>query len=329
MKLGTLNLENNLILSPLLNVTTGPYRRFCKKFNKIGLVCVPMFYSKRITNEPKSVVHELYKIEEERPISVQLIGSDTEALKKAIEFLENYKFDVLDINAGCPSRRAIKASQGGYLLKDLRKLEELLNTALKYSSRPVSLKTRLGYENTIKINELARIVNNSGIEFLTVHARTVKNRFDNSLLDLETLKKLKKIAEIPLIGNGDINNPNFAKLFLDYTKVDGLMIGRGSMGNPKIFSQIYEYITNDKETLFKNNIDLMKKFIKIYEQTLDDFLDGISFNYPRNEYKFIELKRNSIWLTKNIDNSTDIRRELSRAKNLKQLRILLQRIFKK
>ena len=194
MRLGKLNLKNNLILAPMQNVTTGPYRRFCRKFHEIGLVCVPMFYSKGIANNPELLEYELHEIEKERPISIQLIGSDTDSIRKSIEYLESYKFDVLDINAGCPSKRAINSFQGGYLLKDLSKLEEVLNVAVKFSSNPVSLKTRIGFKNQFDLGDFQKIVNNSGIEFLTIHARTVKERLKESTLNLDVLKKLKELT---------------------------------------------------------------------------------------------------------------------------------------
>ena len=327
MKLGTLKLENNFILAPMLNVTTGPYRRFCRNFSKIGLVCVPMLYTKGIVSSPKSFEHELYKIEKERPISVQLIGSDPEALKKSIEYLESYKFDVLDINAGCPSKRAIRAQQGGYLIDDFKKLKVLLEIAVKFSSRPVSLKTRTGFKKNFDIATFKDIVNDSDIEFLTIHARTVKDRSNISAIDLNFVKKLKESVSIPLIGNGDIINPKFAKNFMDYTNVDAIMIGRGTLGNPEIFYQIHEYLTKGSEIPFINNKTLMRERVKLYENLLDDFLDGTTLHYPLEEYKFIELKRNSIWLTKNIRYSTELRRKLSDTKNLSQLNRVIQTII--
>jgi tRNA-dihydrouridine synthase B len=326
MKLGSLYLKNNLMLSPMMNVTTAPYRRFCRLFFDIGLVCVPMLYTKRLMNSPKSLEQELVKIEEERPISVQLIGSDIKALRKAIEYLESYRFDVIDINAGCPSKRAIQGKEGGYLLKDLPKLERILQIALKYSSRPVSLKTRLGFQDFDKIGDLAKIVNNSNISFLTIHARTVKSRVGNNTLNLDALKRIKELIRVPLIGNGDIINPDIAKNVLEYTKVDALMIGRGSIGNPKLFHQINEYLTKKIKTFTQNNIDSLKNYVKIYEQVLDDYIEETELNYPNEKYKFTELKRNAIWLTKNIKDSTFLRRELSNAKNLNQLRISLQNL---
>ena len=326
MKLGSITLKNNLVLAPLQNVTTAPYRRFCRLFFDIGLVCVPMLYTKRLMNRPKSLEQELAKIEQERPISIQLIGSDIEALRNAIEYLESYKFDVIDINAGCPSKRAIQSKEGGYLLKDLPKLAKILQIALKYSSRPVSLKTRLGFHNSDKIGDLAKIVNNSNISFLTIHARTVKNRFGNNTLNLDALKRLKELIRVPLIGNGDIINPEIAKNVLEYTKVDAIMIGRGSIGNPKIFHHINEYLTKKIKVFTRNNINSLKNYVKIYEQVLDDYIEETKLNYPIEKYKFTELKRNAIWLTKNIKESTFLRRELGNAKNLNQLRNILQNL---
>ncbi len=327
MKLGSLNLVNNLILAPMQNVTTGPYRRFCRSFHKIGLVCVPMLYTKGIASSPKSIELELYKIEKERPISIQLIGADPQALKRSIEYLESYKFDVLDINAGCPSKRAIKSKQGGYLLTNLKKLQELLNIAVKFCSRPVSLKTRIGFKNNFDLEYFKKIINNSGIEFLTIHARTVKDRSEESTLNLEFLKNLKKSIIIPLVGNGDIRNPKSAKKFLDYTNVDAIMIGRGTMGNPEIFNQIHEYLINGRELKFRNNKEVMRNYVQIYDSLIDDFINGIPVKYPSKEYKFIELKRNSIWLTKSIKDSSILRRIISESKNLNQLNMVLQNIF--
>ncbi|MHA2430011.1 MAG: tRNA dihydrouridine synthase [Promethearchaeota archaeon] len=329
MKLGTLSIENNLLLAPMQEVTTAPYRRFCRKFQKIGLVCVPMIYIKKIEKDPNSFIADLYKIEEEKPISIQLIGSDPEALKKTIIFLESYKFNVLDINAGCPSKRAVRAKEGGFLIQDLDKLDNLINTALKFSSRPVSLKIRIGVKEITDLNKLIKVVNNSALEFLIVHGRTVKNKFDKSQLDLETIKSIKERLHIPVIGNGDIDDPSKAKMFLDYTDVDALMIGRGSMGNPEIFNQISYFLKREKYIPFKNNVRKMQKNIQLYEDCIDELINNeFTISYSIKDFKFKELKRNSIWLTKNIEDSTFLRKKISNAKNLRELKEILQKIYK-
>ena len=328
MKLGTLVLENNLLLAPLQKVTTAPYRQFCRRFDKIGLVSVPMLYTKRIQNNPRSILSNLYKIEKERPISVQLIGSDPIALRESIDYLESYQFDVLDINAGCPSKRAIKAKEGGYLLNDLKKLSSLIKVATKYSSHLISLKIRTGFKNSDNLDKLAKIVNKSNIEFITIHGRTVKDRFDENALNLKAVKKLKDLLKIPVVGNGSIDSPQTAKRFLEFTKVDAIMIGRGTMGNPGIFHQINKYLKEGVERVFNNNLIKMKKHIDLYEQCLNNYIDeNIEFPYPIEKYKFMELKRNSIWLTKNIQTSTDIRIKISKAKTLDELRDIFEQIF--
>jgi len=324
MRLGSLNLENRYILAPMLNITTAPYRRFCRKFRSIGLVSIPMLYTKRIEKNPKTIEKDLIKVEEERPISVQLIGSNPEALKETINYLESYKFDVLDLNAGCPSKRAIKAKEGGYLMKDLENLKILINTAVKYSTRPISLKIRTGYEEPFNIKEMARILNDSGIDFIIIHARTVKNNFSEGTLDLNTVKRLKESLSIPLVGNGDITSIKSAKNFIDYTKVDALMIGRESMGNPEIFNQLHEYFTKGLEIPFERSLNQIKKYVNIYEDTIDEFLDGISHPLGNEEIKFIELKRNAIWLTRNIKNSKVIRHKLNKAKTIHHIKTTLE-----
>ena len=326
MKLGPLDLANRYILAPMQNITTAPYRRFCRKFQKIGLVSVPMLYTKKIEKNPKYIEKYLYKIEDERPISVQLIGSDPEALKKSIDYLESYKFDVLDLNAGCPSKRAIKAKEGGYLMKDLENLKLLIKIVVKYSARPISLKIRTGYEKSVNIVEMAKIINNSGINILIIHARTVKSNFYNGTLDLDTVKRLKERLTISMVGNGDIINPMNAKHFINYTNVDALMIGRESIGNPEIFNQLHEYFTKGKEIPFKKDFDLIKKYIEIYDEIIDDFLDGVSHPISNEEIKFIELKRNAIWLMKNSKNSKNFRSKLSDAKNLQHFNTILTEI---
>ena len=320
MKLGTLLLANNLVLAPMLQVSTSPFRRFCRKFGEIGLVSVPMLYTKRVENSPNTVLMDLHKIEEENPISVQLIGSNVNALKSSIDFLESYKFDVLDINAGCPSKRAIKAQEGGYLLKDLDKLKELIDVAVKHSSRPVSLKIRLGFNNSNDIDKLANVINNSGIEFLTVHGRAVRDRFKDSTFNISAIKKIKSLSKIPVVGNGNILNPKIAREFLEFTKVDALMIGRGSMGNPEIFNQIDQYLKKGLKLIPKNNVKKMKELIKLFERCVNEYLDGnFEIPYSTEKYKFMELKRNLIWLSKKIQSSTDLRVKISKTKKLEEL----------
>ena len=328
MKIGPLSLKNNFFLAPMLNITTGPYRRFYRKLNNIGLVSVPMLYAKRIEINYKSVERDLYKIEQEKPISIQIIGSNIVALKSSLDFLSSYEFDLLDINAGCPSRRAIKAKEGGYLIKDLRLLSSILKVVIKFSPQPVSLKIRTGFHNLDHLGRLIQIIKKSDIDLLIVHGRNVQDKFANSTLNLEAIKSLKEALNIPVVGNGDIDNPIFAKDFIDYTKADALMIGRGSMGNPEIFTQIEKFFLSAKLEKFENNLTKMEQYGKLYEKCIDEYLfENNTLPYSPERYKFIELKRNMIWFTKHIENSTNIRIKIAQARNLNDLKGKLSEVY--
>ena len=320
MKLRSLTLKNNFLLAPLQNVTTGPFRRFIRHLNEVGLVSVPMLYTKRLAKNPQSLEDELFKIGEERPISVQLIGNDIDSLKKGIEFLDSYPFDILDLNAGCPSNRAIKGHYGGFLLKELPRLRSLVEVALKHSSRPVSLKVRTGFREVMDVDEFVKSVNDADLEFLTIHGRTVKQRFNDSTIDLDFIKQVKQSINIPLIGNGDIYDGPTAENFIQETGVDGLMIGRAAMGNPEIFTQIQKYFETKKPSISHKSKEKVREYLTIYESILEEYLVGISLKYSKGHYKFVELKRNAIWFTKNVPNSTVIRTALSKTKNLVDLR---------
>ncbi|MEJ2295629.1 MAG: tRNA-dihydrouridine synthase family protein [Candidatus Lokiarchaeota archaeon] len=329
MKIRTIKLKNNLLLAPMQNVTTAPYRRFFRKLNPIGLVCVPMIYTKRVEENPNSILFDLYKIEEERPISVQLIGGDVSSLKISIDFLSSYNYDILDINAGCPSKRAIKANEGGFLLKDLKSLKRILETAIKFSSRPVSVKIRSGYSSSEELQNIIRIIEPSGVDLVTIHSRTVKDRFNDSKFDIESLKFLKENTSIPVIGNGDINTPYRAKEVIDYTKVDGLMIGRASMGNPKIFTQIASFLDHEIGVPIDKSLIIMQDYLVLYEEIIDEinYTNLYSDQNTIEQLKFTELRRNAIWLTKFISNSKIMRVKISKSKSLKDLKLTLQSLF--
>ncbi len=327
IKLGSLRLANNLLLAPMLNITTAPFRHFCRYFHAVGLVHVPMLYTKKIISNPKSIDKQLQKIKQEKPISIQLIGGNPVTIKDAIELLESYDHDVIDINAGCPSKRAISAKEGGFLLNNLEKLKELTEVALKYSSVPVSLKIRTGFEERLNVDTFSTLFKDSNLEFLTIHARRVKDGYGSSTLDLDTLKMLKERLDLPIVGNGDIHDIKIVREYSENVKVDAMMIGRASIGNPAIFKQIHDYMENKDNILFKNSIARMEQNVMIYEKIIQQYLDGLYIPISNEDFIFQELKRNSIWLTKGIKDSTFIRSTLSKAKCLRELKLCLTNYF--
>ncbi|MFO8017067.1 MAG: tRNA-dihydrouridine synthase family protein [Promethearchaeia archaeon] len=323
MRIETLELKNNLFLAPLQNVTTAPYRRFCRYYSEIGMVSVPMLYMLRVANSPNSVKPELIKIEEERPISIQLIGNKKQALIDSIDFLESYRYDMLDINAGCPSRRAITSKRGGYLTGNLKELKKIIKTAVKYSAKPVSVKIRIGLNEVVDVKKLSTILNDSGISLVIVHARTVQDRFSKEALNLSFVKHLTEKVNIPVIGNGDIWDGKNAKHFLNFTGVDGLMIGRASKGDPDVFNRIETYLKNEEKVPHKNSMRILREKVKTYERIIDEFLQDTDLISEKPDFKYHELFRNAIWLTKNLPDSTQLRREISQCRTITEIKQLL------
>jgi len=167
-------------------------------------------------------------------------------------------------------------------------------------------------------------VNPSGIDFLTIHGRTVKGRYLDSTLDLNTIKKIKSLVKIPVVGNGNIDGGLTAEKFLEFTKVDALMIGRVSMGNPEIFKQINQYFSKGIEPKCENSLSEVRKYLKLYEECVDEFLDdAIDMPFSHEKFKLMELRRNAIWFTKNIQDAISLRTQISKIKNLEELRDLI------
>ncbi|MBD3194458.1 MAG: hypothetical protein GF317_05335 [Candidatus Lokiarchaeota archaeon] len=328
MKIGPLSLENNLFLAPLQNVSTAPFRRFCRHYSEIGLVFVPMIYVRRLVKNQRSIEKEFHKIEEESPIAIQLIGNEPDYFKKALIILESYNFDAIDINAGCSSVRSLKFKLGGYLLREQKLLKEILRTTVKYSSWPVSLKTRIGFNKILDIDKFSQMINHSGINFLTLHARKVKDNFEREKLDLDVLKLIKSKLDIPLIGNGDIDSPESAQFMVESIGVDGIMIGRACMGNPLIFNQISQFMKNREIIKIEKTLQKMKEYVEDFNLILNSYVEDLPLNYSKDKFKFTELKRNAIWFTRQIPNSKKYRIELSNTRNLSQLHNLLDSFFK-
>jgi tRNA-dihydrouridine synthase B len=327
MKLRDFHLPNNIFLAPMHNVTTSPFRRFCRSFYNIGLVTVPLIYAERLVNNPESVEYQFSKIEDESPISIQLTGKSIDSYREAALYLESYNFNFIDINAGCPSDKSKEAQNGAFLLKDLDYLKNILETVLKHSSKPLSLKIRTGVNAPLEIKEVKKFLNDIDLNFITVHGRTVEASFKKAKLDLKFIKELKANTNIPLIANGDISQPKFAKHVLEYTNADGLMIGRGCIGDPEIFTRIEAYLSSSEFIPFQNTLEKFTNKIQLYEKILNDYIKDLNLPIDADDYKLIELRKNSLWLTKGLRNSVKIRNKINQAKKLSQLKDIFQELF--
>lgn len=233
-----------LFLAPMEDVTDSPFRQICRE-KGADIVFTEFISSEALIRDSEIAFHKMSFDESERPFGVQIFGGREEAMHGAAKVALNNNPDVVDINFGCPVYKVVNKGAGAACLKDLDMMERMAGTVVDaVTDRPVTVKTRLGWDDdTIKIQEVALMLQKLGVKALTVHARTRCQKYKGDAR-WEWLKKLKNTPglEIPIIGNGDVTSPELAKKMFDETGVDGVMIGRGAIGNPWIFEQSRHYL---------------------------------------------------------------------------------------
>lgn len=233
-----------LLLAPMEDVTDSPFRQICRK-KGADIVFTEFISSEAIIRDSDIALHKMHFNELERPFGIQIFGGREEAMEGATKVAVTNQPDLVDINFGCPVYKIVKKGAGSACLKDLGMMERMAGTVVDAAGElPVTVKTRLGWDDhTIRIQEVALMLQNLGVKALTVHTRTRAQKYKGDAR-WEWLKKLKNTPglEIPIIGNGDVTSPILAKKMFDETGVDGVMIGRGAIGNPWIFEQTRHYI---------------------------------------------------------------------------------------
>ena len=308
LKIGNVELENNLILAPMAGVTNRPFRTICKEVGNPGLVCTEMASSKAMFHNDQKTKRLLNTDGEKRPISYQIFGSDVETMAFSAKYVSEFA-DIIDINMGCPAPKVVKNGDGSKLLLDLDKAEEIMKAVVENSKVPVTLKIRKGWdkENIVAV-EVAKIAEKVGISAITVHGRS-RSEFYTGTADLDIIKKVKENINIPVIGNGDVVDEISAKKMFEYTGVDGIMIGRGSLGNPWIFRNIIYYFQNDEKLLEPTNqekLEVMKKHIKLAVE-------------EKGEIAIKELRKHIAWYTKNMKNSSEFRNSINKIETEEEL----------
>lgn len=263
IKIGNVELRNNILLAPMAGITDLPFRVMCEKYGA-GLTCTEMISSKGLFyNDEKTKL--LLNIEKDKkPVTVQIFGSDIKALKYASEYVSAFA-NIVDINFGCPAPKIVKNGDGSSILRNLELLEEIAKEVVKSSKVPVTAKIRKGWDNNnIVAIEVAKILEKSGISAITIHGRT-RSEFYSGNADWEIIKKIKKSVNIPVIGNGDIKSKEDAKKMFMQTGVDGIMIGRAAIGKPWIFEEIINYLSEKEQRVISNDekLSIILEHIKL------------------------------------------------------------------
>jgi tRNA-dihydrouridine synthase B len=244
VKIGDVELgEFPLLLAPMEDVSDPPFRALCKKQGCDMLYTEFISVEGLIRNADKSI-QKLDISDEERPVGIQIFGSDQDSMVQAAEIIERTKPEVLDINYGCPVKKVVCKMAGAGILQDIDRMVSLTKAVVDATSLPVTVKTRLGWDEDSKnITTVAERLQDIGIKALSIHGRTRKQMYTGEA-DWSLIAKVKENPRIhiPIFGNGDIDSPQKAKLYKERYGVDGIMIGRASIGNPWIFREVKQFL---------------------------------------------------------------------------------------
>jgi nifR3 family TIM-barrel protein len=235
MQAGPIRIEGNVLLSPLCGVTDSPFRSLAKRHGAAMVFCEMTSSDGLVRDNPKTYELLEYRAEE-RPVGAQLCGADPAVMADAAKIVEKLGFDLLDLNYGCPVRKVIAREAGAAMLTDLDRLERVTSAVVNAVKIPVTAKIRMGWDqNSTNAPDVARVLERSGVKWITVHARTRSEKFAGRA-HWEVIRHVKEaVPSLPVIGNGDVKVPEDAQRMMAETGCDAVMVGRGSFGNPWLF----------------------------------------------------------------------------------------------
>lgn len=282
-KIGNVKIKNNLVLAPMAGINDIPFRILCKE-NGAGLVYSEMINANAIVRNNKASLNLAKTAEAERPVALQLFGSDKYIISKAAKLSDA---DIIDLNLGCPVLKVVKTGAGAALLKNPKNVQEILEKLV--DRIPITIKMRIG-PNAVKI---AKIAEEAGVSAIAVHGRTADQGYSGNA-DLNAIKEIKNSVSIPVIGNGDVTDKDSYKKMIEIC--DAAMIGRAAKNNPAIFNEILSKKVPDKKELFFRYCELAEK--PEFRKTL---IHALNFS-------------------SHLKNSREMRRELSKCKTVKELK---------
>lgn len=265
MKIGTLNLKNNIILAPIAGVTDKAFRLITKPFGP-ALMYTEMVSGKGLLYKNKRTEVLLEVLNFEKPTAAQIFGHEPEVMSEIAERSLEFGADMIDINMGCPAPKIVNNGDGSALMKNPELAGKIISAVRKSVNCPMSVKFRMGWDDdSINAVEFAKTAENNGADAITIHGRT-RAQFYSGKANLEIIKKVKEAVKIPVIGNGDVHDGKSAKYMLDYTGCDGIMIGRAAQGNPWLFSSVLHYLKTGDELApptLEERSDIAEKHLRL------------------------------------------------------------------
>ncbi|MDI6736120.1 MAG: tRNA dihydrouridine synthase DusB [bacterium] len=257
MQIGNLKLENNIFLAPMAGVTDITFRIICKKAG-CGLTYTEMITARGMFHKNKRTARMLEILPEEKPVAIQLYGSEPEIIARACEKLnENSDICLIDINMGCPTKKIVRRGEGVALMKNPKLAVDIIREAKKVTNKPVTAKIRKGFDvKSINAIDFAKKLEGAGVDAITIHGRTGAQKYEGTA-DWDIIKEIKKIVKIPVIGNGGIFSASDAVRMFHLTGCDGIMVARGAIGHPWIFREINQALKGEEMISFIENEQIM------------------------------------------------------------------------
>lgn len=311
MKIGSVETKNNIFLAPMAGITNLAFRTLCRQ-NSCGLAYSEMISINGIYYGSENTLKLLETNASDRPLAIQLFGHDPKIFTEAIKKIDSDKFDIININMGCPAKKIIRNGDGSFLMNNPKLIYEIVNACTRATNKPISVKIRKGFDKPNAL-EIAKIIEQAGAAAICIHGRTAKQEY-SGVADWEIIAQLKENISIPVIGNGDIKSCEDAKKMLDQTKCDAIMIGRASLGNPWIFKQIEQYLQtgiNNFSVSNKEKMDTAKKHLRLLNATGN----------------VLEMRKHLSWYIKKFHNASSIRCEINLCNTYDDFESLLNKII--
>jgi nifR3 family TIM-barrel protein len=315
IKIGNIELENNVVLAPMDGITDITYRAICKSFGA-SLVYTEMVSAKGLYYKDEKT-NQLMKVNPfERPVSLQIFGSDPDIMAYVVEAYINERedIDIIDINMGCPAPKIVKSGDGSSLMKNPELAGRIMGSIKKVSKKPVTAKIRAGWDyDSINAVNFAKILEFNGADMIAVHGRT-RSQFYNGKADYGIIKEVKDSVSVPVVGNGDIYSPLDAVKMIEETSCDGVMLARGILGNPWLIRNAVKALNGENdfiEPVPKDKIEMLKKHALMLKDELDE------------RTAVLEMRKHAGWYIKSMKNSSDIRGIINRLTCIEELFKLL------
>lgn len=303
MQIGGIEFDNAVVLAPMAGVTDSAFRLLVKQMG-CGLVYTEMISDKGLLYKNSHTLDLLQIDDFERPVSVQIFGSEPDSMAQAAKIVEEAGADIIDINMGCPTPKIVRNGEGAALMRTPKLAYDIMAKVAATVTVPVTVKIRTGWDSaSINAVEIAKLAQEAGISAVAIHGRT-REQYYAGAANWDIIKEVKANINIPVIGNGDVRAPQDAQNMLEQTGCDGIMIGRAAQGNPWVFKRVVHFLRSGELLPLPS----MQERVEMLLRHMDALVE------LKGEYIGIrEMRRHAAWYTKGLPHSAELRLKFNQA----------------